>query len=201
MNLKQMFKFDVRNPKTRTIVAIVGIGIAGAVAWYPLINQPKQATLKQLKEEEMRKQSELNSILAMKPQLNKLKEDIERASLRLDSLKSIFPDQKEVPKLIQEITKVADAAGIETRKFSPLPDIEREYYVENRYDMSVLGGYHQLANFFAFLANLQLLINISDVTMNVNPDVAKQMTIAEEEGQAPMSVVAGFRLTTFSSKR
>jgi type IV pilus assembly protein PilO len=201
MNLKQIMKLDLRNPKTRTIVAIVGLGIAGAIAWHPLINQPKQATLKQLSEEEMRKQSELNSILAMKPQLNKLTEDIERASHRLDSLKSIFPDQKEIPKLIQEITKVADAAGIETRKFSPQPDVEREYYMENRYDMSVVGGYHQLANFFAFLANLQLLINIGDVTLNVNPDVARQLTIAEEEGQAPMSVVATFRLTTFSSRR
>jgi type IV pilus assembly protein PilO len=200
MNLKSI-KLDIRNPKIRNAAAIILVGIIGVAAWYYSIYQEKQQTLEKLKTEEQQKQTELNSILAMKPQLNKLREDIERAGHRLDSLKSIFPDQKEIPKLIQEIHKVADAAGIETRRFNPLPDIEREYYVENRYDLSVVGGYHQIANFFAFLANLQLLVNLSDVTMTTNPDIGKQTEIAEEEGLTPPSVTATFKMTTFSSKR
>jgi type IV pilus assembly protein PilO len=147
------------------------------------------------------KQKELNSILALKPQLARLEQEIALAQHRLDSLKSIFPDQKEVPKLIREITGVARASGIYTTRFNPLPDIEKEYYIENRYDLSVEGGYHDLARFYGFLANMPLIINLSNVVIKTNPGIEESKKLSEEHGNTVTTTVTSFRMTTFSSKK
>jgi type IV pilus assembly protein PilO len=195
------FKIDLKNPNVRNILIIAAIGVAGMVLWYQTVYVERQRTVNSLHRELDRKQSELNSILALKPQLKKLEKDIAVAQVRLDSLKSMFPDQKEIPKLIREITSVARASEIYTTRFNPLPDIQREYYVENRYDMTVSGGYHQLAEFYGFLANLPLIINLSNVSIKVNGNIVQSKKDAEEHGGPISSVVASFQMTTFSSKK
>jgi type IV pilus assembly protein PilO len=194
-------KIDFKNPRVRNILIIAAVGVAGAFLWYQSVYMEKRKTVDSLKSELTRKQNELNNILALKPQLKKLEHDIAVAQVRLDSLKSMFPDQKEIPKLIREITSVARASEIYTTKFNPLPDIQREYYVENRYDMTVTGGYHQLAEFYSFLANLPLIINLSNVSIRVNSNLAQSKKDAEDHGGAISSIVASFQMTTFSSKK
>ena len=194
-------RLDLKNPRTRNILIIVAVGLAGAVLWHQTVYTEKRKTVDALHREIERKQNELNNILALKPQLKKLEKDIAVAQVRLDSLKSMFPDQKEIPKLIREITSVARASEIYTTKFNPLPDIQREYYVENRYDMTVSGGYHQLAEFFSFLANLPLIINLTGVSIHTNSGLDAAKKEAEEHGGPISSIVASFQMTTFSSKK
>ena len=197
MNLKLNFK----NPHVRNILIISAVGAASIVLWYQFVFVGIQRDTNNLKAELTKKQNELNSIQILKPQLKKLESDIAAASVRLDSLKSMFPDQKEIPKLIREITGVAHASGIYTTRFNPLPDIQREYYVENRYDLSVTGGYHQLAQFFSFLANMPLIINLSNMSISLNPSLEQSKQEAEDHGTPITSIVATFQMTTFSSRK
>jgi type IV pilus assembly protein PilO len=194
-------RIDFKNPRVRNILIISAVGIAGAFLWYQSVYVERRKTVDALHREFERKQNELNNILALKPQLKKLEKDISVAQVRLDSLKSMFPDQKEIPKLIREITSVARASEIYTMKFNPLPDIQREYYVENRYDMTVSGGYHQLAEFYGFLANLPLIINLSSVSIRANGSIDAAKKEAEEHGGPISSIIASFQMTTFSSKK
>ena len=194
-------KIDLKNPRVRNILIIAALGLGGLLLWYQTVYVERQRSVDSLHRELERKQNELNSILALKPQLKKLEKDIALAQVRLDSLKSMFPDQKEIPKLIREITSVARASEIYTTRFNPLPDIQREYYVENRYDMTVAGGYHQLAEFYGFLANLPLIINLSNVSIKANGNLAQSKKEAEEHGGPVSSINASFQMTTFSSKK
>jgi type IV pilus assembly protein PilO len=169
--------------------------------WYQFVYVGINEEKTRLESDLKKKQTELNNILILKPQLKTLEKDITAAGVRLDSLKSMFPDQKEIPKLIREITGVARASNIYTTRFNPQPDVQREYYVENRYDLSVTGGYHQLAQFFSFLANMPLIINLSNVSIHENPSLAQSKKDAEEHGIPVTSITASFQMTTFSSKR
>ena len=195
------FKLNFKNPHVRNILVISAVGAASIVLWYQFVFVGIQRDTNNLKAELAKKQNELNSIQVLKPQLKKLESDIVAASVRLDSLKSMFPDQKEIPKLIREITGVARASGIYTTRFNPMPDIQREYYVENRYDLSVTGGYHQLAQFFSFLANMPLIINLSNVVITQNGALEQSKLEAEEHGTPITSILATFQMTTFSSKK
>jgi type IV pilus assembly protein PilO len=195
------FKFNLKNSKLRYPLLISIIGIAGTALWYSSVYEEKNVLNKKLKLELSGKQNELNSILALKPQLNRIEAEIAMAQHRLDSLKSIFPDRKEIPKLIREITGIARATGIITVKFAPGTDIEKEYYIESHYDLSITGGYHDLARFFSFLANMPLIINVGNVSIRANPRMEELKKVSEERGSPISTINASFTMTTFSSKR
>lgn len=192
------FSINLKDPRLRVPAAIIFLIGAGVYYWYSEIFTPIQNERTQLKTQLKEKQDTLRVIQALKPQLAQLKNELTVSQHKLDSLKSIFPDQKEIPKLLREITAVARASGISTTKFNPLPDVEKEYYIENRYAITVEGGYHALANFYAFLANFTLIINLSNMNITSNPVLASEDA---EPGQNAPTSVAMFEMTTFSSKR
>jgi type IV pilus assembly protein PilO len=194
-------KLDFKNPKLRHPLIISAVGIAGIALWYNMMYVDKNQIYVNAKSDLFAKQKELNSILALKPQLKRIQKEIDSAQNRLDSLKSIFPDRKEIPKLLREITGGARASGILTTKFNPRPDVEKEYYVENHYDLSVTGGFHDLARFYCFLANMPLIINLSKVTIKTNPRIEESKKLSEEHGSAVSTVISSFTMTTFSSKK
>ena len=194
-------KVDLKDPKFRAPLSIIVVGLVGIALWYFNVYAAKNEECTALKTQLAKKQNELNNILALKPQLYRLEQEAAMSQHTLDSLKSIFPDQKEIPKMIREITAVAHASGIYTTKFNPRPDVEREYYIENRYDIAVLGGYHNLGQFYSFLASMPLIINLSNVSIKTNPKIEESKKNSEEHGSAVNSVTASFTMTTFSSKK
>ncbi len=198
LNLK---KIDFKSPRVQIVIGVLLVTILAAFLWYQFIITPKDEKVKTLKIQYKEKQNKLNNIYAMKPQLKKLRETVNSLNKELDSLRSIFPDEKEIPKLIKEITRVGSKAGIYTIKFNPLPDSTREYYVENNYFMSVIGSYHGLAAFFNYLAEFDLIINLTKVNIKTNPSIQPSILKYEEHGETIQSIIATFNLTTFSSKK
>jgi type IV pilus assembly protein PilO len=196
-----MKKINLKSPSIRIALGILLVGALGVALWTQTIYKDQQNELTVLQKKRETKQNNLNSILAMKPQLKKLQIEVEQEVRLLDSLKSIFPDQKEVPRLIREITMVARMSDIATTKFTPQPDVQKEYYIENKYNMSVSGGFHQLANFYSYFSNMQLIINLTNVSMKVNPKLEQMRKENEEKGMPFPTLDATFQMTTFSSKK
>lgn len=194
-------KINYRDRKVQAGLVILLVGAGLVYGWYNYMYAPAQQEFDKLKGEVEQKEKKLHVLVAMKPQLEKIKAEIVAKSILLDSLKSIFPDQKEVPKLIHEITRLSQASEVQTTKFNPMEDVQREYYVENRYQLSMWGGYHDFASFLSRLANLRLIINLSEVKLLTHPTL--QQALQESEGaQAPTQTIeASFVLTTFSSRR
>lgn len=194
-------KLNLKDPQLRAPLIIIAAGLVSMALWFFNVYTEKNNTYTSLRSELAKKQNELNNILALKPQLNRLEEEQALGRHTLDSLKSIFPDQKEIPKMIREITAVARASGIYTTRFMPRPDNEREYYIENHYDLSVLGGFHDIGRFYSFLASMPLIINLSNVSIKTNPKFEESKKNSEEHGSPVSSVTASFTMTTFSSKK
>jgi type IV pilus assembly protein PilO len=194
-------KFNLNDPKLRIPILILLIGIVVVAIWYNQYYTVTNQAIAELEKKYNAEQDTLRTIQALKPQLNLLRDELQIAQFRLDSLKSIFPDQKEIPKLLREITSVARASGITTTKFNPMPDIEKEYYNENHYNIAVSGGYHQLAEFFAFLANFTLIVNLSNMYISANPDFTNSLQQSGDSDIGNATVVSQFEMTTFSSKK
>jgi type IV pilus assembly protein PilO len=200
MNIAKPKKPNLRDPKTRNAALIILMGAGLMVYGYYEYIQTGIEKLAGLKTTYAQKETELNQILTMKTRLSSLKRQIVADSLKLDSLRLKFPDKKAIPKLLQDLTKVASATGIATVKFKPMPDIVKEYYVENNYSITIEGGYHDLAEFFSFLANMPLIINLGGVSIRANPESLLNRKENDYQETAVRTIVATFTLTTFSSK-
>ncbi|MFP4012628.1 MAG: type 4a pilus biogenesis protein PilO [Chitinispirillaceae bacterium] len=193
-------KFNLRNPNVRNPIIIVFIATLLGYMWYEQFLKPTMENLEMLTTKKEAKEKELRTINALKPQLKMLRNEMVQASAKLDSLKNIFPDQKEVPRLIRELTSVTRKSDIVATRFHPLPDVQKEYYVENKYNVAVAGDYHNLGEFFSYLANFQLIINLSSVTISGNPSYSLERDKDPNEPFLP-SIIATFEMTTFSSRR
>lgn len=201
MRLKGFKKIDIHNPKVQMILVMILVGVGGSLLWYQYIIVDKRNHVAQLRDRYNQKQNELNKIFALKPKQVRLQDQVNHMNVSLDSLRRQFPDQKEIPRLITDITHVAKKANVMTLRFNPLPDSVREYHVENNYSLSVIGGYHELAVFFSHLANFELIINLSNVVIKMNPAITEAIKNFEEHGETIHTVIATFNLTTFSSKK
>lgn len=201
MNLPKLRSVSLRNPRVLVAVGLVVVCIVTAVLWHTNIIVARQDELAELKAKHAQKQNELNKIILNKPRRNQLRQEVVRLEGKLDSLRSKFPDEKKVPKLIRDITRVARASGIRTTRFYPLADSTKEYYVENRDSVTVVGGYHELATFFGYLANFDLIINLGNMSIKTNPNIGVSMAKAKDHGGTVKSVEASFMMTTFSSKK
>jgi len=192
-------KLDLKNRNIQ--YALIGIVVLGGLiyGWVDQIYTPLSASIAELTEKKEKLEAELVRINTLKPQLEKLREESIILNARLDSLRSMFPDEKEIPKLIRQITTVNRRSNITTTRFTPKPDVVQEYYVENKYDVSVTGDYHNIGRFFSYLANFQLIINLSNVSISANPGYVKGDPDANIE-RVP-SALATFEMTTFSSRR
>lgn len=198
---KSLKRINLRDRKVQIGLIILVAGIGGSVYWYNQMYEPQTVELAALRKKVDEKQQKLNTIKAMRPQLERIRAEIVAKRILLDSLKSIFPDQKEVPKLIHEITRLSNASNVLATTFNPMADVKREYYVENRYKLAMWGGYHDFATFLSRLANLRLIINLSEVKLLTHPDLSAAMGEDDAGGVPKNTIQATFTLTTFSSRR
>jgi Tfp pilus assembly protein PilO len=196
---KIKFKLDMKDPNVKNVlVAVFIVGIAVYV-WVDQFYIPMRDSITELTEKKERLDAELVRLNALKPQLDRLRRESAALEKQLDSLRNIFPDNKEVAKLIRQLTTVNRDNSIVTTKFTPLPDVVQEYYVENKYNVAIAGDYHNIGRFFSSLANFQLIVNLTNVSITANPNYKRNDPDAPMFEDIP-SLFANFELTTFSSR-
>jgi len=196
---KGKLTLDIKDPNVRNALVGIAVILCLSYLWFDSIYMPKMEEIKALTEKKEQVEAELLKINALKPQLERLRQEAVVMAAKLDSLKNIFPDNKDVPRLIREITAVNRRSGVITTRFTPMPDVEKEYYIENKYNVLMLGDYHNLGALFSYLANFQLIVNLDNVSISANPGYGSGGKGIYEERQP--SVLAAFELTTFSSRK
>lgn len=150
-------------------------------------------------EKEMKK-SELLRIQTMTQRQGVLESQIRQAERDFAKLREMFPDQDSIPKRLQDLTMASRQASITPQGFRPDTRVEKEFYVENNYQVEVAAGFHGLGAFYQEIANFPYPTAISQVGISQNKRLERELQQSEETGQAPQTVAASFRLTTFSSK-
>lgn len=161
---------DLRNPNTQKIMILI-ILLAGAIyLFYSHVYTPRMQQIQQLQIEYNRSNSLLlktKQTIATLPQLQKQIENLEQ---RWAYLQELLPTKKEVPSLLRMITIAGEKSGIEFIFFKPLPIRTHEFYIENPYQIKVVGGYHQLGQFISHIGNLSRIVYVSGLTVTAYKD-------------------------------
>ncbi|WP_321494632.1 type 4a pilus biogenesis protein PilO [uncultured Desulfobacter sp.] len=103
--------------------------------------------------------SKANTLAKVEAQMAKVQEQFNIAMTAL-------PDKRELPSLLDEISKAGMDAGLEVQSFAPQNMVENHSYTEIPLAMTVAGRYHQIAEFFYRVAGLNRIVNISTIDMN-----------------------------------
>jgi type IV pilus assembly protein PilO len=86
--------------------------------------------------------------------------DLER---RLDALKAVLPEQKDVGDLLRRIQTLATQSNLSIRAFTPQPIAVRQMHAEWPIGLRIDGTYHNLGLFFDRVSKFPRIINISNI--------------------------------------
>jgi len=120
----------------------------------------------------------------------KLSGDLERARLLVRNLErvekeyailndqwqvaqSLLPEQNEMPDLLRKVTAAGQQSGVEFELFRPQTPVNQGFYSDNPVEVRIAGGYHQTGVFLSRLANLNRIVNVSDVNIEGINDQSK----------------------------
>lgn len=76
----------------------------------------------------------------------------------LDMMRELVPTSNEVPSLLENVSTAARRVGLDLASVEPVPVIQGELFDTYRYKVSVLGGYHELAQFLSNVGSLDRIM-------------------------------------------
>jgi len=160
--------------KILLLVLVVGIE-AAALVWFLYL--PKHKELSGLKVELAKLQTEIDEKTRIATNLPRLQREFEQLNIELAQALTELPNSKEIPSLLTSITTVGKSAGLDFLVFKPKGEIPKDFYAEVPVDITVSGSYFSVANFFAAVANLPRIVNISSVAFSdIKPVNNRMMT-------------------------
>jgi Tfp pilus assembly protein PilO len=173
------------------MVALAAIGLY----WY-MVYQPRAVALAE-------QQTQVDTLVALN---EKAKVEMSRGSLAdirrelaeyqrsLSLIRSLVPNGNEVPALLEQVSTAARRVGLDVASVDPQPVINGANYDTYRYGMSIIGGYHELAEFFTNVGSLNRIMLPVNVSLNTSTNAN-----ARRSRNTPDDAVieARFQLQTF----
>jgi type IV pilus assembly protein PilO len=152
-------------PRTHRIgICAATFALLGAGFFY-FIYMPMSAELNSLEQSYADVQAKVAQAKEEAKNLEKYREQYKEAQGKFRLALRLLPDKKEIPSLLEGISQSGTLSGLEFLLFKPATEIRREFYAEIPVQIEVTGGYHNLALFFAKVAGLPRIVNISDLNI------------------------------------
>jgi len=155
------------------ILVLIAIIEAAALVWFLYL--PKHKELTGLKVQLSKLQGEIDEKTRIANNLPKLKAEYEQLNRELEHALTELPNSKEIPSLLTSITALGKSAGLDFLVFRPKAEAAKDFYAEVPVDIVVSGSYFSVANFFASVATLPRIVNITNVAFSDVKNVNNRM--------------------------
>ena len=152
--------------ETKYKIAIaVGILLLPILLCYFLLFQPnneKIASLSKHKQGLEQKLQEVHRTLRNKP---KLQRELAETQSTFEEASKLLPKEKEIPKLLTDISSLGRNGGLDFNSFRPQAEIPKDFYDEIPIDIDVNGPYNNVGYFFDQISKLDRIVSVSNVRM------------------------------------
>jgi len=150
-------------PNKQKIMLLAALIIIEAAAMVYFLYLPKYKQCVELQEQHAKLQAEVEEKTKIANNLPKIQKEYNDLNLELERALTELPNSKEIPSLLTSITTTGKNAGLDFLVFKPKPEVKKDFYAEVPVDITVAGSYFSVANFFAAIANLPRIVNITNV--------------------------------------
>jgi type IV pilus assembly protein PilO len=155
-------------------IALAGVGVFYYFYVMPLDAEmaTRQQRLDGLKVEIAKAQSTAN-------QLNQLRQQAAELEGRLESLKAVLPEQKDVADLLRRIQTLATQSNLAIKGFKPAPSVTKDLHAEWPIGLQLDGTYHNLGTFFDRVGKFSRIINVSNISIRAKekPELDSTITV------------------------
>jgi len=156
--------------------------VMGALFWF-VVYTPATGESAQLQTKNHELVETKKTVKARAENRDQFEEELAQLKTDLKQALRELPDERDIPELLKRISSLGKKAGLEVRKFQPLPEVKAEYYAEVPVALEVYGSYHEVAMFFDRLSKLGRIVYVQDIEMRDAEDRAGKVFL-EVSGKA-----------------
>ncbi|MCD4742205.1 MAG: type 4a pilus biogenesis protein PilO [Desulfobacteraceae bacterium] len=157
----------------KLLVLSITFALIGA-GYYFFIFQPKYEKLNTLGKTLKTKKQTLVTYKAKAKILPKLEKTLKKLKEELNYAMAALPNEKEIPVLLTEISRVGQKTGLKFNSFQPKQEkMKEDFYAEIPVSMVVTGRFHQLAHFFDEVSRLYRIVNINNIKIKSTDNGSK----------------------------
>jgi type IV pilus assembly protein PilO len=149
--------------RVHRIVICAGTFLLLGGLFFYFIFMPKTERINELRKNYEDLEGNLSRARAAAKDYDKFQRKYQEAQGEFMLARQHLPDKKEIPSLLESISKSGTRSGLEFLLFQPEKDVSRDFYVEIPVKIQVMGGYHNVAMFFDQVARLPRIVNISNI--------------------------------------
>jgi type IV pilus assembly protein PilO len=113
-------------------------------------------------------------------QLNQFKGQVAELEARLESLRAVLPEQKDVADLLRRIQTLATQSNLVIQGFKPAPSVTKQLHAEWPIALKLEGTYHNLGMFFDRVSKFSRIINISNIDIKAKDRPEPNATVTAD---------------------
>ena len=109
--------------------------------------------------------------------LGEFQDEVTGLEHRLESLKNVLPEQKDVANVLRRLQGLAVQSNLTLLRFTPAAQKQLPQYAEVPYRLTAEGSFHNLALFFDRVSKFPQIINVGDISVTARPKADANNTI------------------------
>jgi type IV pilus assembly protein PilO len=113
-------------------------------------------------------------------QLPQFQAQVNELEARLESLRQVLPEQKDVADTLRRIQGLATRSNLAIQRFQPGKVVQQKMYAEIPYKLQAEGTYHNLGAFFDQISRFPRIINVSEISIKTKSPAEPGRTITAE---------------------
>ena len=144
----------------------VGIILIPLVIFYFAYYQQKAKQIDNLSQQKTTLAKQVEEVKVKAADLAKFQKELDEAEEQFLAMAVLLPKEKEIPKLLKDISALGRNAGLDFLTFKPLADIPKDFYAEIPVTINVRGPYHNMGYFFDQVSKLERIVSVTNVKMS-----------------------------------
>lgn len=127
---------------------------------------PKNKEIAALTQQKNTATEELQKAKNTAATLDKHKAEMATIEEQFKETSVLFPKEREIPRLLTDISAEGQSAGLEFLTFKPLPAVPKDFYSEIPIEIQVRGPYHNVGSFLDHISKLDRIVSVSNVKIS-----------------------------------
>lgn len=182
--------------------ALVGVGIiaillAAAFWWFRFTPQAATIGAMSAHVDTVETNNRNARVAIARGTVKQLQDEAAEYQRNLDMMRELVPTSNEVPSLLESVSTAARRVGLDLASVEPVPVIPGEQFDTYRYKVSVMGGYHEIAQFLTNVGSLDRIM--APVGLDLKPHPAAAKDNARQKAGASL-LDASFQLQTYVAR-
>ncbi|HXW05223.1 MAG TPA: type 4a pilus biogenesis protein PilO [Vicinamibacterales bacterium] len=113
-------------------------------------------------------------------QLPEFQAQVDELERRLDSLRAVLPEEKDVADILRRVQGLAAQSSLSIQRFTPQAAVQQPLYAEVPIKLQAEGTYHNLGYFFDRIGKFPRIINIGEISIRPRSPQEPNATIVAE---------------------